>query len=1470
MESIKIYNNLFQFIAEKNTMFLGKIALISFIVFVEGLNTPPVSHATSKPVKDRHNGGFLDELMEFTKDPTNDPTSRPTSEPSVIPTARPTSRPTHRPSVRPTSYPAPRIPTQTFEPSMDPTFEPTFSPTFDPTYIPSKRPTRRPTSRPSRNPTRRPSKSPTSEPTFQPTDEPTELPTRKPMIAAVTISKRPTVHPSRRPTRHPTNDPTAHPTAEPSSEPTFATHEPTSEPTHGPTFRPSRIPTTRPSRSPSTRPTQVPSPRPTHHPTCYPTYTPWANPTPNPTTEPTTEPTSEPSHGPTSEPTHDPTLKPTPDPTVNPTPFPTSRPTKRPTPYPTARPTRSPTSRPTGRPTPHPSAHPTKRPTPHPTSTPTSDPSSTPTKDPTPRPTRIPSVHPTFDPNSKICIHLILGDTFGDGWDTANLYIYDNLGNYQIFSPNCTYNPVLGDYCFDPYYATNGDYVSAYVYGYDPKYPWEILWQVLNQYDGSVYTGTYDSKMTFVYKVDVLRDGTYVPTIKLTNSENLISNYISCHSCVEDGQPSERDGYSSDQCPKKESEETSIEEEEEDEDKDQSKSSKKSAVELPNDKMNGGSSSNTNSADFFSTQRTSSSGDIGSQSNSSSYSREDSAAPAIMKQSTSSASSTVSGNRTVQQSSRSKNVRTPTSSRVSGTVVPSKTPTSTTTARTGNKVTQRTSGSGDFISRSSTGGDDTSSKETESSSSDEASSQKSVETKSTSISDWDSGASDRNSSSGGDISMYDLKETITTITTTEVDESESGGASAADSEVDETDIRGDIGNYDHYMYYYYYDYDYYYDEEVDEEVFEPMEDTNSSDYDSTSIVSSYSNTTVDVDTVAGHLHTVEVIKSFDEITPLGNGTSGKSRLQRHHVGSTSHKKHIVHNNLKRLPADLPSATVSGSGDRSDSSQSDSSTINTDGLSKRKRPGTRKPAIGPKGKKKGRTKTSRKKGSASGSSKLGKKGRMSSVSKAAVSKVGERQESKTTETKTVSKVLNRAHGLGLKHAGTKTISKLVSADADRSTTTAKTLPGSGLGGEKSTIIKKTSVTTSEKKGPVATKVTDQRRMQSMSMEEASHNIKHYFLYESDGMEWFSPDRFGTELHVSDGSGDQLFYSGTLCDEDSIEGTCDMTSLPPGEYTWRVTGSLDSDQDNIAFIFCGVRGTYSTEITFSLDCFGDCTPMSVRTLPDVCDAIYSMNYYDNHNDEAWAFQASPLLLQGTVHIGGLLAPTLSATDMSVIRSAVAQELSQASRNRIVREDAVTIESWSLESPLSSTTSHMIQRGLDSAEVIDTTTSNKQLETVMRVTFSAALTLEEFGMDETAGLEHLLELESKMTSFLHRSMRSGVFLSKLVGIATRRNSDNLQYIRYTKLVSISAKRVSRIGEFSWTDVVVLIGLVSGIVFGLMALHVSKYFRIHKKESHPLRYLTHMDNMEHLFTLLPTESTHDRIISQRYTDRRSASTET
>lgn len=260
-----------------------------------------------------------------------------------------------------------------------------------------------------------------------------------------------------------------------------------------------------------------------------------------PVTPPTLAPSSMPSllpNLPTALPTLVPTIARTIPPTTAPSMIPSMTPTTRPSTIPnsqhpitaipfTFNPSHHPKSTIT---TQHPSLMPSDYPSIYPTiRQSTMNPTSFPTHVPV---TILPSQSPTSSPTilPSACLEITLVDTFGDGWDEAHLFIFpSHVGRMEISSMPCGQTTYKKLFCFHSNVNQAGDSVVLGVTGYTLRHPWEVIWYVRCGSDGSLYTGGYDTSLTFFYNGISDNSAAFITTLSLVNPIDLLPNYeIAC------------------------------------------------------------------------------------------------------------------------------------------------------------------------------------------------------------------------------------------------------------------------------------------------------------------------------------------------------------------------------------------------------------------------------------------------------------------------------------------------------------------------------------------------------------------------------------------------------------------------------------------------------------------------------------------------------------------------------------------------------------------------------------------------------------------------------------------------------------------------------------------------------------------------------------------------------------------------------
>ena len=174
------------------------------------------------------------------------------------------------------------------------------------------------------------------------------------------------------------------------------------------------------------------------------------------------------------------------------------------------------------------------------------------------------------------------------------------------------------------------------------------------------------------------------------------------------------------------------------------------------------------------------------------------------------------------------------------------------------------------------------------------------------------------------------------------------------------------------------------------------------------------------------------------------------------------------------------------------------------------------------------------------------------------------------------------------------------------------------------------------------------------------------YESS---WYSLGGYGTFYDISSVDGQELYYSGSLCNDNSTvgynDGMCDIR-LPAGTYMWRVSGALDVHKDLIAWEFCDVYGGATSELIFKIDNWGKCSPVKVEMLDDIISTSQS--------NDMTEFTTSTITLEGDIMITGVKSAELGSTDLKILKKAIAQEFTQATSQLIDADTSVSILSYS----------------------------------------------------------------------------------------------------------------------------------------------------------------------------------------------------
>ena len=318
-------------------------------------------------------------------------------------------------------------------------------------------------------------------------------------------------------------------------------------------------------------------------------------------------------------------------------------------------------------------------------------------------------------------------------------------------------------------------------------------------------------------------------------------------------------------------------------------------------------------------------------------------------------------------------------------------------------------------------------------------------------------------------------------------------------------------------------------------------------------------------------------------------------------------------------------------------------------------------------------------------------------------------------------------------------------------------------------------------------------------DSSYDLEEYFIYGKDVMDeytsWYTGDRDGSDFHISDVGGNYLYYTGTLCHAVSDEAPCDLTELPPGEYTWRVTGALNPNRLYVAYDFCGIRGSYSTEIVFEINCDGECVPIRVQHLDSICYGEVDEYYEDAEGASTSSSGISrpqrPTLrprslftLHGSVHIEttpGL--KELSDRDRSIIRATLAKEFINAGKGDSSFQEIIEILPTSTSVFVSIPSMSSVARSMLGIHNLKLLSSTDNIVThIHQIDFKVSLISENYGVDGSHK-EEVEALAKDFTTYLHHMMDNGLFTSKLISRARLEGLTSMLNIKAVRLEDLIA---------------------------------------------------------------------------------------
>jgi len=222
-----------------------------------------------------------------------------------------------------------------------------------------------------------------------------------------------------------------------------------------------------------------------------------------------------------------------------------------------------------------------------------------------------------------------------------------------------------------------------------------------------------------------------------------------------------------------------------------------------------------------------------------------------------------------------------------------------------------------------------------------------------------------------------------------------------------------------------------------------------------------------------------------------------------------------------------------------------------------------------------------------------------------------------------------------------------------------------------------------------------------------------------------------------------------------------------------------------------------------------------------------YVNQQYQNAYGFvQENVVTLAGSLHIGGLQTSTLSPEDITLLQKVIVEEFGEAFADAEtsaiegdVAQQMVTITSWDT---LDMTTTG--DRSLEATVDASATTASLPLGVM---NFNVRVVAEKFGVDGS-NAKAISGLVADLSGYLHHSVKSGLFATKLVVKARAEEVINLQKIRSVSLISLDLigelKNKPYYHEFViMADVLLAVAMVVGLVVGMVAVRFIlsiKYF--------------------------------------------------
>ena len=238
---------------------------------------------------------------------------------------------------------------------------------------------------------------------------------------------------------------------------------------------------------------------------------------------------------------------------------------------------------------------------------------------------------------------------------------------------------------------------------------------------------------------------------------------------------------------------------------------------------------------------------------------------------------------------------------------------------------------------------------------------------------------------------------------------------------------------------------------------------------------------------------------------------------------------------------------------------------------------------------------------------------------------------------------------------------------------------------------------------------------------------------------------------------------------------------------MTGAFYKYKKYIAWEFCDMEGEVQQQLDFCLDEDLECTPNVVIDWEKVCEAL------EQKEKDEMLKKTYAMTLKGSVNIAGMTNGAYSASEMDILKSALVKEFSEAGASEKAVKENVNVLSW---------------------KASDASVSSRALKaSVGKLSFSVKLSPSDLGVNEKDS-KAMSEFATNLKSYMQRSMKTGLFVGKVVSTARNAEEDSLKSVNLAELLEFDVVHETDVnrGLSVLASIVVVVGASIGIVVGVV----------------------------------------------------------